>query len=264
MYLFPDWQPTREVIGGLDSELAVSPCTATALLRGRFPLLYLFLNEASKRLLARLARHSLDAAYFMRTPEYCRQTGMVAAMSMWSAAWGEALPKLGSAKSIRATYWSDAESSCDLGCDVRCWEVVHKAHRTSLMQLLPYPEELELTALAMLPDGDGVGPDAEQVFGPENLAAGFFLSTKRDFLLPYPALDDYIERQVRRLSFLNAQNFVVPWLGNLVARFARTTATIAAASVWHSVWSGLERPVASKSFRPIPALFFPRAKSPKP
>lgn len=241
MSLFSEWHRHGDVSEGLDRELASRPGLAAILVRQRFPLLHLFVEESHKRLFARMAREEFGADAMNRIIEISRYTTNVAALSMWRTAWAEVLPTCGSGSCLRAT-----SRLAPLGRDTIlppedvAWRAVRRAYG-SLLRLLPFPEELEDQALATLPHGDGVGVDAEQLFSDSNLAAGFYLSLNHSVLDPYPALRGYIDHQLQRVGFILARHYVTPQLARVTMRFGRAVTAIAALSVWHSVQSGLER-----------------------
>lgn len=251
MFWLSEWQCSSELSRGLDLELAASPHEAERLLRGRLPLLFLFVDETHKRLLSRIAREELDSQAIVRIAELSRQTAAVAALSMWRASWAELLPAPAAAHQLRAIAPPPAALVTGMvPRDGLGWDAVVTEYR-SLMRLLPYPEELEDRALALLPDGDGVGLDDEQVYSAEDLAAGFFLSLSGTPLSHYPRLECYVDSQLERLGCLVARNYLTPRLSRGVMRCARAVTLIAAASVWHSAWRGLERA------GPLPSPFWP-------
>lgn len=241
MSLFSEWHRHGDVSEGLDRELASRPGLAAILVRQRFPLLHLFVEESHKRLFARMAREEFGADAMNRIIEISRYTTYVAALSMWRTAWAEILPTCGSGSCLRAT-----SRLAPLGRDTIlppeevAWRAVRRAYG-SLLRLLPFPEELEDQALATLPHGDGVGVDAEQLYCDSDLAAGFYLSLNHGVLDSYPTLCRYIDHQFQRVGFILARHYVTPQLARVTTRFGRAVTAIAALSVWHSVQAGLER-----------------------
>lgn len=241
MSLFSEWHRQSDVSEGLDRELASRPGLAAILVRQRFPLLHLFVEESHKRLFARMAREEFGAAAMNRIIEISRYTTYVAAFSMWRTAWAEVLPTCGSAGCLRATSrLAPLDSATVIPAEEVAWRAVHRAYG-SLLRLLPFPEELEDHALATLPHGDGVGVDTEQLYSDSDLAAGFYLCLNHSVLDPYPALCGYIDHQLQRVGIILARHYVTPQLARMTMRFGRAVVAIAALSVWHSVQSGLER-----------------------
>jgi hypothetical protein len=254
MSLFSEWQRHSDLSEGLDRELASRPGLAAILVRQRFPLLHLFVEESHKRLLARMAREEFGADAMNRIIEISRYTTYVAALSMWRTAWAEVLPTCGSAGGLRATSrLAPLDRESVLPPEEVAWHAVRRAYG-SFLRLLPFPEELEDQALAVLPHGEGVGVDAEQLYSDSNLAAGFYLCLNQSVLDPYPSLCRYVDRQLQRVGFILARHYVTSQLARVTMRFGRAVVAIAALSVWHSVQAGLERGRLSTPM-PQPLLF---------
>lgn len=254
MSLFPTWPRAGEPLdGGLDVELAGRPGLAGLVLKGRMPLLYLFIEVSHQRLFRRLAKEEFGTQPMLRVVELSRQTANVAALSMWRAAWGGVLPGFDSRGQLRVGL--DASMAFPFAKIVTddAWRAVQR-HFGPVARYLALPGDLEAMVLDILPDGDGVGVDAEQVYSDEDLEGGFFLSVRQELFAPFPGLERYIDHQLERVGSVLARNYVTPQLCQGCLRFSRAVTTIAAASVWHSAWRGLDRPVPSPTPRE-PSLF---------
>jgi hypothetical protein len=246
MYLFPTWPRAGEPLdGGLDVELAGRPGLAGLVLKGRMPLLYVFIEESHQRLFRRMAKEEFGTQAMLRVLELSRQTANVASLSMWRCAWDDLLPSSGVGSVLRTRGQpADVVPPVWSGDIEQGWRAT-RARYGSVLRFMPFPEELEDKALGLLPQGDGVGLDEEQVYGPQDLESGFFLSLHRDTLAPFPGLERYIDGQLQREGFVLARNYATARLSNRCLRVSRSVATIAAASVWQAAWRGLERPVPS-------------------
>ena len=242
MSLFSEWHRQTDVSEGLDRELASRPGLAAILVRQRFPLLHLFVEESHKRLFARMATEEFGADAMNRIIEISRYTTCVAALSMWRTAWAEVLPTCGLGSCLRAT-----SRLAPLGRDTIlppedvAWRAVRRAYG-SLLRLFPFPEELEDQALAVLPHGEGVGVDAEQLYRNSDLAAGFYLSLNHSVLDPYSALSGYIDHQLQRVGFILARHYVTPQLARVTMRCVDACVFISVSSLRHAVQGYLDRP----------------------